>query len=137
MWGAAKRRSGKLHRYYRCSTARQHGKDACPATSVRADRLEEAVLAVAGDAPDIKKVVVRGMAAEVRLFGEATTKTADLTPECDTSSFAGRLRKWRLASGLTQRQAAEALGVCVDTIRNWERGRTQPRRAIRHRFEST
>ena len=37
-----------------------------------------------------------------------------------------KLREARLAKGLTQEQLADMAGVEVCTIRNWERGRSQP-----------
>lgn len=39
------------------------------------------------------------------------------------------LRAGRLQSGLTQGQAAEALGVSRYTVNHWERGRSQPQSA--------
>lgn len=38
-----------------------------------------------------------------------------------------RLRKRRMAAGLTQEQAAELLGVSQSTVCQWETGRTNPR----------
>ncbi|MBN9498992.1 MAG: helix-turn-helix domain-containing protein [Alphaproteobacteria bacterium] len=35
-------------------------------------------------------------------------------------------RKWRTQHGLTQSQAAELIGVAVDTVRGWEQGRRSP-----------
>lgn len=36
------------------------------------------------------------------------------------------LKAARTNSGLTQKQAAEALGIAVDTLSNYERGKTFP-----------
>ena len=36
-----------------------------------------------------------------------------------------RLRKWRMDRGMTARQLAKELGVCGETVLNWERGRTR------------
>lgn len=41
-------------------------------------------------------------------------------------SLSGRIRQRRKELGLTQRELAGRLGVTVETIRNWERGRTRP-----------
>jgi transcriptional regulator with XRE-family HTH domain len=37
------------------------------------------------------------------------------------------LKKWRKARGLSQSQAAAALGVPVRTLQDWELGRSKPR----------
>lgn len=42
-------------------------------------------------------------------------------------SFAAALKRWRMKWGDTQAQAADALGVKLDTYRTWERGRSEPR----------
>lgn len=36
------------------------------------------------------------------------------------------LKKRRLDLGLRQRDVAERLGVCAESVRNWERGHTEP-----------
>jgi DNA-binding transcriptional regulator YiaG len=38
-----------------------------------------------------------------------------------------RLKEWRERLGLTQRQAAERLGVSERTFQQWEQGRQSPR----------
>ena len=45
-------------------------------------------------------------------------------PDLPTPAERARLRK---AAKLTQRQVADALGVRVETIWTWEKGRTEPR----------
>ncbi|HET9377178.1 MAG TPA: helix-turn-helix domain-containing protein [Chthoniobacterales bacterium] len=37
-----------------------------------------------------------------------------------------KLKSWRTAKGLTQKQAAERLNVPLSTYRNWEQKRNQP-----------
>ena len=41
-------------------------------------------------------------------------------------TFATNIKAARLAAGLTQRQAAEIIGVSFSTYCNWETGRTEP-----------
>lgn len=41
-------------------------------------------------------------------------------------TFSEELKRWRVKMRLTQVQAAEALGVTYDALRNWELGRTDP-----------
>lgn len=41
--------------------------------------------------------------------------------------FARNLRRALTAAGLTERQVAEATGISLSTIYNWERGRYGPR----------
>jgi putative transcriptional regulator len=36
------------------------------------------------------------------------------------------LREWRTKKGLSQSQAAKALGISIDTLQNWEQGRNRP-----------
>jgi len=45
-----------------------------------------------------------------------------------------RLTKRRMDLGLSQARLATALGVDVDTLRNWERGRTHPAARCRSRI---
>jgi DNA-binding transcriptional regulator YiaG len=40
--------------------------------------------------------------------------------------FAAALKAWRARKGFSQSQAAEALGVPIDTLQNWEIARTKP-----------
>ena len=207
MCGSSKRRGTKVHRYYVCNQSRHRGKAHCTGMSVRADLLEEVVLAKArgighngfveeaspqpvgddgrdtrnalervkrriarlfdlyqagdldkdqfggrmavldgergalqGDpapvqdtpgAPDqangIAEVVVEGTRARVVLQGRPELVRVSLVPECDTGTFAGRLRQWRLEQGLLQREVAETLGVNPQCVRNWEAGKTRPR----------
>lgn len=42
-------------------------------------------------------------------------------------TFHGRLSAWRNKQGLTQEQAANAIGVGLERYGDWERGRTLPR----------
>jgi len=44
MCGSTKRKSAKVHRYYRCSSSQHRGKKECKGISVRAHSLEEKVL---------------------------------------------------------------------------------------------
>jgi transcriptional regulator with XRE-family HTH domain len=41
--------------------------------------------------------------------------------------FAARLRSLREALGLSQSQLAARCGLSVDSLQNWEQGRTEPR----------
>ena len=43
-------------------------------------------------------------------------------------AFGARLQRARLAAGLSQEDVASALGVAIQSIRNWEVGRAEPRR---------
>ncbi len=45
-------------------------------------------------------------------------------------------RKKRLERGLTQKQLADTLSVTDCTIRNWEKGRTRPKTAVKRFFQS-
>ena len=47
MCGSSQRRNGKVYRYYKCNSYQHRGKDVCTGTTVRADTLEERVLAKA------------------------------------------------------------------------------------------
>ena len=55
-------------------------------------------------------------------------------------SFERAIKAWRAAMGLSQSQAAEALGCPVRTLQNWEISRTRPAstllRLLRDRFAS-
>lgn len=42
-------------------------------------------------------------------------------------SLPAKLARWRKARGLSQSQAAPLLGVTLDTLQNWEQGRSTPR----------
>jgi putative transcriptional regulator len=42
-------------------------------------------------------------------------------------SMADKLKDWRSKHGLSQSQAATALGVPVRTLQEWEQGRRSPR----------
>jgi transcriptional regulator with XRE-family HTH domain len=44
----------------------------------------------------------------------------------EPKSLGERIRRRRLALGLTQRQAADRLGVDVFTLLGWEKGKWQP-----------
>ena len=44
-----------------------------------------------------------------------------------TTSIPNQLRAWRRARRLSQSQAAPVLGVPLDTLQNWEQGRSRPR----------
>jgi len=46
--------------------------------------------------------------------------------EAGEPSFGAQIRATRLALKLTQRQAAEMLGVTITTLGNWENGRSAP-----------
>ena len=94
---------------------------------------------VSGQAPDtcaavdgIVKVVVRGKSAQVNMAGGAAAELS-LLPECDTTTFGGRLKAWRLSDGLTQRDVSRMLGVDVCSVRNWEAGRCAPRHGVQER----
>jgi len=50
-------------------------------------------------------------------------------------SFADLLKAKRKQDGLTQQQAAEAWGVSVKTLHNWEQGRNTPRGLARVALE--
>lgn len=41
-------------------------------------------------------------------------------------TIAEELRNWRLALGMTRKQAASFLGVPLRTLEGWEQGRQQP-----------
>lgn len=51
-----------------------------------------------------------------------------------TSSFLAR--RLRLAAGVTQAEAAEAVGVSTRTISNWESARTAPAERLRRRYRA-
>jgi len=42
------------------------------------------------------------------------------------TAFGKKLRKWRRAAGLIQKDAAERLAVNVRTYQGWEEGKTTP-----------
>jgi transcriptional regulator with XRE-family HTH domain len=41
--------------------------------------------------------------------------------------FGVQLRSARIAAGLSQEELADKAGISVDSIQNWEQGRTRPR----------
>ena len=41
-------------------------------------------------------------------------------------TFGEKLRKWRLDNNITAKQLAKTLGVCKETVLNWERGKKKP-----------
>jgi DNA-binding transcriptional regulator YiaG len=49
----------------------------------------------------------------------------------DAELLSQRLRAHRLACGLTQRSLAAQLGTSLETLKNWEQGRTGPSRKFR------
>lgn len=49
------------------------------------------------------------------------------------SFLAARLRQ---AAGVTQQEAADALGVSVSTVSNWEHARTAPAERLRRRYRA-
>jgi DNA-binding transcriptional regulator YiaG len=51
-----------------------------------------------------------------------------MTEEQEQESALGRLRR---IHGLTQKQVADALGITVQTVSNWEVGRAEPKLTIR------
>lgn len=55
------------------------------------------------------------------------TARAVVPPREQASSAASVVRELRLRANLTQTQFAARLGVPVDTIRNWEQGKRDPR----------
>jgi DNA-binding transcriptional regulator YiaG len=44
-----------------------------------------------------------------------------------SNNIAARLKKWRDANELSQREAAEKLGVSQRTLQEWEQARSNPR----------
>ncbi len=65
-------------------------------------------------------------------LSDLVTQTAPL--EGSATSFLAR--RLRLAAGVTQAEAAKALGVNKHTVANWEHGRTAPSPRLRRRFRS-
>ena len=51
---------------------------------------------------------------------------AEVAPKLAPAAFGSRLSVWRLHKGLTQKNAAEALGVRRRTLEGWEQGRFVP-----------
>ena len=52
---------------------------------------------------------------------------ASASNHCNQSKTLGdHLRRHRLGLGLLQTEVAQIIGVCEDTIRNWENNRTNP-----------
>ncbi len=41
-------------------------------------------------------------------------------------TFGDHIRKKRIDQGITQRNLAKSMGVSIDAIRDWEKGRTKP-----------
>jgi DNA-binding transcriptional regulator YiaG len=41
--------------------------------------------------------------------------------------FRRTLQAWRKREGLSQSQAAKAIGIPIDTLQNWEQGRYEPK----------
>lgn len=78
----------------------------------------------------VVKIVVQGKSAEVHVV-DGGALYVSLLPECDKSTFGGRLRSWRLREGLMQRDLAGILDVDVCSVRNWECDRTAPRGVVR------
>ncbi len=78
----------------------------------------------------VREVVVRETIAELMPLdatGQANVPiSVSLAPHCDTSTSGGKLKHWRLSAGLHQKDVAEMLGVHVQSVRNWEKGRCQP-----------
>ena len=54
--------------------------------------------------------------------------------DVDTLTDGERLRVLRLRSGLTIRQAAEAVGICRHTLMNYESGRSEVKAAVFERL---
>jgi transcriptional regulator with XRE-family HTH domain len=48
----------------------------------------------------------------------------------DTPNMESRFVSLRLQAGLTQKAIADALGVTEQAVRNWERGKNEPRFTI-------
>ena len=74
---------------------------------------------------DIAEMTVEDAARKLGREGlvagvEAMAKASEMTPE--------KVREIRQKAGLSQRGLAEALGVSVNSISNWETGNTKPRR---------
>jgi len=51
-----------------------------------------------------------------------------MLPEVDTTTLGGQLKKARLEAGLSQQDMARLLSVHLESVRNWERGRSRPLR---------
>ena len=49
----------------------------------------------------------------------------------DTPNMESKFVSIRIEAGLTQRAIAEALGVTEQAVRNWERGKNEPRLTIK------
>ena len=49
-------------------------------------------------------------------------KTKPIKPK----HFARMLREWRSTKGFSQRDAAEALGISIKSLQNWEQERSMP-----------
>jgi DNA-binding transcriptional regulator YiaG len=47
-------------------------------------------------------------------------------PKKHKEEFAKELKEWRTRKKLSQSEAAEKLGIPVDTLQNWEIARTMP-----------
>lgn len=80
----------------------------------------------------IREVIVRGRTVELVLAdlgdGDGARFTMSVLPEVDTTTLGGRLKKARLEAGLWQQDVADLLGVHVQSVSNWENGRSRPRR---------
>lgn len=63
---------------------------------------------------------------DARRLVDAVDALLAAQPESDLPAPAERVRL-RKAAKLTQRQVADTLGVRVETIWTWEKGRTEPR----------
>ena len=49
----------------------------------------------------------------------------------DTPNMESKFVSLRIEAGLTQKTIAEALGVTEQAVRNWERGKNEPRLTIK------
>lgn len=49
----------------------------------------------------------------------------------DTPNMESRFVSLRIKAGLTQKAIADALGVTEQAVRNWERGKNEPRLTIK------
>lgn len=50
--------------------------------------------------------------------------------EIQAGLWMDQLKRWRLENELLQKQACDALGVPIDTLKSWECGRNTPHRIV-------
>ena len=68
-----------------------------------------------------------GRLVEIMADGSERSIPAAVSPETATEDQAAYARRVRAATHLTQAGFAARLGVPVETVRNWEQGKREPR----------